>query len=558
MPLFDSLYIPLSGVEQKPVRRSISMLASTFVVLNILSVLLSIVFLYGFDIASFLTGFGVVLLLTFIGSILVAALPSNNLAMDRGYLLFSVLAMVFLPVINTFAASNPNNQSSTSWISSAIILLLLGFGTVMAWKKRTRSHSVIFGGFHQEKQSMRSIIEFIILIFCLLVGLFFAYQLLVGKTGGVVELILPGYALFFSIATLAITALLMKKKRTMFSVFLAVVGIMIAVIFSVPVVATLFSINEAEQEFAETFGESWEENISDVDHSYFLPTIFSLPNYFFGTRTENYMLKEDILFYEGTEGVDEGIELYFDAYLPTENSESLPGNRAVLIRIHGGGWTIGNKGAVNYAGVNKYFASQGYVVFDVQYGLSNEEKFVDFAPVSENVVGDFTIDDMVRHIGIFTDYLVTNNDEFNGDLDTVFVSGPSAGGQLASAVGLGLASGQYSDILNQALEVKGIIPIYPAHELAGQIGIDGSEELVDPALLVTENSPPALIFQGSEDGIVDPSIAKAFDESYANQDNERSILLMMPLAGHNSDFYFSTYYNQLLIYYMERFMLKVR
>lgn len=554
MPLSHSLYTPVSNLERKPVSRPVRSISSTLVGLNILSIIGSILFLLDFQIASFLIVFGVILLLTLVGNIVVAAIPSNKNALDQGYLWFVISAMVLLPILNTVASSNPSNQDSTSWVSSVILFVLLGFGTVMAWTKRTRSNSEFIGFSSQKKRSIRVVAELILLVLCLLAGLFVAYQLMLGKTGGIVEMFFPGYSLFFSIGTLAITALLIKRKRTKTRVTLAVIGIGIAVTFSSPVIATLFTLNEAEQEFSEVFGDNWGEAIPAEASSSFLNTSFSLPHYFFGTSTEEYTLLENILFYEGVEGVDKDIELSFDAYLPPGNGEDLPGNRAVLLRIHGGGWTIGDKGAGNAAQVNKYFASQGYVVFDVQYGLSNEDKFVEFAQVPENIVADFTIDDMVRHIGLFTDYLVEHNDQFQGDLDTVFVSGPSAGGQLANAVGLGLASGQYTDILNPALTVKGIIPLYPANGLAGDVGIDGSAELVDPALLVTENSPPALIFQGTEDGVVDASISEEFDETYTNQNNEGSILLMMPFAGHNADFYFSSHYNQILMYYMERFM----
>ncbi len=554
MLLFSSFHPSLSSVDKKPQHPSARIISSILVVLNILSILCSILLLFDVQGAAFLNVFGVVLLLTLIGNIGATALPSNRQTLDQGYLLFTILAMTVLPILNTIAASNPSNQDSTSWLSGIILFVLFGLGTVVAWTKRTRSNPE-FGGFlTEEKQSKKAIVALVLLVLCLLLGLFISFNLLVGKTGGIVEMFFPGFALFFSIGTLAITALLVKRKRTKTRVSLAIVGIGIALCFSAPIVATLFTLNEAEQEFSEVFGDNWDERIPDKVDAAFLQIPFSLPNYFFGTSTEEYTLKENILFYEGSEGVDKDIKLSFDAYLPPESGKELPGNRAVLLRIHGGGWTIGDKGAGNNAEVNKYFASQGYVVFDVQYGLSSEDKFVEFAPVPENIVADFTIDDMVRHIGIFTDYLVEHNDVFNGDLDTVFVSGPSAGGQLASAVGLGLASGEYTEMLNPALKVKGIIPIYPAHGLAGNVGIDGSDELVDPALLVTEDSPPALIFQGTEDGVVDPSIAKEFDETYSNQNNDGSILFMMPFAGHNGDFYFSNYYNQIFMYYMERFM----
>lgn len=52
--------------------------------------------------------------------------------------------------------------------------------------------------------------------------------------------------------------------------------------------------------------------------------------------------------------------------------------------------------------------------------------------------------------------------------------------------------------------------------------------------------------------------ARNFKEKYQAAGNEQCALLEMNWAGHASDFYFSGYFNQVWIYYMERFMALFR
>jgi acetyl esterase/lipase len=182
---------------------------------------------------------------------------------------------------------------------------------------------------------------------------------------------------------------------------------------------------------------------------------------------------------------------------------------------------------------------------------------VEFVDVDENVLGDFNIDDMVRHIGIFTKYLALHV-EYHANLDSVLISGGSAGGQLTIASGLALSSGKYSDILDSRLKIKGIIPFYPANGLSQALGIGGANELTNPSALVDANSPPCLIYQGTHDGLVDPEIASDFRDTYVKAGNTKCALLSMPFGSHGSDYYYSGYYNQVFMYYMERFMYQFR
>lgn len=246
--------------------------------------------------------------------------------------------------------------------------------------------------------------------------------------------------------------------------------------------------------------------------------------------------------------------MYFDAYMPLNKGESLPGENSTIIRIHGGGWVSGDEGMMNMMQMNKYFAAQGYAVFDIQYGIAENPLFSLDPLTPDYKKGDFNIDDIMRHIGIFTKYLANNNGNYSANLDSVFVSGGSAGGHLTCAVALAIASGDYNDIFSENLTVKGLIPFYPANGQMGFFGISGRDEFKNPEKLIETDSPPCLIFQGTHDILNYFSISENIKDTYYAKGNENCAILWMPLGGHASDFYFTSYYNQIFLYYMERFM----
>ena len=72
--------------------------------------------------------------------------------------------------------------------------------------------------------------------------------------------------------------------------------------------------------------------------------------------------------------------------------------------------------------------------------------------------------------------------------------------------------------------------------------------------LIRPDSPPCLIFQGTKDGMVPPGTARSFEARYRQEGNDRCAVLYMPLAAHAGDYLFAGYYNQLFLYYMERFL----
>ncbi|MHA1728249.1 MAG: hypothetical protein ACTSWY_05910 [Promethearchaeota archaeon] len=76
-------------------------------------------------------------------------------------------------------------------------------------------------------------------------------------------------------------------------------------------------------------------------------------------------------------------------------------------------------------------------------------------------------------------------------------------------------------------------------------------------LLIDENSPPCLIFQGLGDGLIPPIVSQSMKDLYDLYDNKNTgncTVLYMPTAVHMSDIYFSGYFNIIFLYYIERFL----
>ena len=372
--------------------------------------------------------------------------------------------------------------------------------------------------------------------------------------------------IFFGLGFLANTFVLVhaiKKKAKFWKIQIIVItsiGLIISSICFVPFVSTSSYIIKADIEFSEafnpSFGGNWKAVISSSGYErYFLKQPFQLMGYFLGNGNPDCETILNILFFNGSESnysVDHNIRLYFDAYLPPDVAGTLPGANSVIIRIHGGGWTIGDKGLGNIRMMNRYLAAQGYCVFDIQYGLTNMTNNLGISYSPKNVVGNFTIDDMMRHIGNFTKFLESHSSEYEVNMDSVFVSGGSAGGQLTCAVALSIASGNYTTIFSDQMIIKGIIPYYPANNVSYNFAALSRQEWVNPNLLINSSSPPCLIFQGEKDSLIKQS--RYLKETYFNQGRVDCALLVFPLAGHGADVYFPGYYNQVFLYYMERFL----
>jgi acetyl esterase/lipase len=393
-------------------------------------------------------------------------------------------------------------------------------------------------------------------------GVYFSYVIFhvfyFDSISGILGIFISQFALFGAFILLSATIILLKtksrKKSTRGYRIIAIIGLVSSGIFLLPLSLTPIAIVNAEKNFSEAFGSNWKSRIDPAAEKYFMQSYFLISGYFLGIPPKDCIVKENVKFYEG-----EGIELYFDAYMPLNNGRGLPGKNSTIIRIHGGAWTIGDKGRGNMMEMDKYFAAQGYVVFDIQYGLKGVHGESDIITPGY-VKGNFNINDMLRQVGYFTKYLSANSKKYGANLGSVFISGGSAGGQLTCATALAISSGKYSSIFGQGLTIKGMIPFYPANLISAppNMNIGGSPEFLNPEWLVEKNSPPCLIFHGTQDGLVPPYISTSLKNKYTNEGNYKCAIIWLPLGGHGCDIYFSGYYNQVALYYMERFLYLYR
>ncbi|MBY9015017.1 MAG: carboxylesterase family protein [Candidatus Lokiarchaeota archaeon] len=475
------------------------------------------------------------------------------LGMMQGNLLSSIT------ISNSFLGGYAlNHLSYFGILSFGIILVVIDFLTRKNpefWGRETRRNGSKYIKILRLKEIGKKIIIITTWIglcigaFCAFITLFGVFEFVTTQ----IAVFSSQYGIFLSFIFLANTIILIKIKRGKWNRKkfrrVALTGILISISLLSPFIVSNFNAINAEVNFSEAFGQNWQQKIPVVTNEYFLQTSFSTAGYYLGTPPKDCNVIENVLFYD-----NESIKLYFDVYMPLKRGEGLPGQNSTLIRIHGGAWVSGDKGGSNMAQMNKYFAAQGYIVFDIQYGLYDSPIAVLDINTPDYNKGDFNIDDMIRHIGEFTKYLSEKARIFGANLNSVFISGSSSGGHLASAAGLALASGNYSNLFSQNITIKGIIPFYPSNGQMVYFGIDGKEEFTNPEKLIESKSPPCLIFQGTHDVLNYFGISRNFRATYLAKGNVNCAIIWMLLGGHTSDFYFSGYYNQIFLYYMERFM----
>lgn len=373
---------------------------------------------------------------------------------------------------------------------------------------------------------------------------------------------IPECALYFGILFFTATVLalrLIPKKKKVYLYTVMAIGLSISAIHVIPSVMTSVEVVIANNRYTTAFGPSW-QSIPTADEKYMTRSPYSFARYMLGMHPNDYTIQRDVLFYDGyADPKDENITLYFDVYEPSGNRSILPGQNSTIIRFHGGGLQWYDKGLSNMQKMNYYFASQGYVVFDIQYGMYGdpaEDRFL----TPGHVLGNFTIDDIMRHIGIFVQYLVNNSATYGANINSVFLSGGSAGGLLTTTTALTLVNGSYGYLYGgdpTPIDVKGIIPFYPWVNVSGNDDIKGSPEMLRPYDLVDTNAPPCLIYQGTMDSTVDPAIPQLLQDAYDAVARPCATLPFF-FAEHVSDMFFEGYFNQVFLYYMERFMYQYR
>lgn len=197
-----------------------------------------------------------------------------------------------------------------------------------------------------------------------------------------------------------------------------------------------------------------------------------------------------------------------DLYLPADDGKKHPG---VLI-IHGGGWKGGIKDAAREINIGGTLASHGYVCMSIDYQLDD--------PASPAICWPLNLHDCKTAVR----WLRANAERLHLDTDHIGVIGGSAGGHLASMVGVtgpesGLdPAGPYAD---QSCKVSCVVDMYGPADLENWKDISAlrtsrakAPQLYKQFSVLThldKSDPPFLILHGTADTTVDVSQSKALD-----------------------------------------------
>lgn len=189
-----------------------------------------------------------------------------------------------------------------------------------------------------------------------------------------------------------------------------------------------------------------------------------------------------------------------DFYYPTADSLESQDPFPVVVYVHGGGWTSGDKS--DLALYRDALTSKGIAVAAVDYDLAPQHVF------PENI----------EDIKCAVRYLRAEADTYALDPDRIGAYGGSAGGHLVNLLGVSADQTQWDtgDYLDYSSAVSAVVDLYgptnlsiefPGNEpdlLLEAFGDSSYDQATDqsPLHYVSQDDPPFLIIHGEEDSLV--------------------------------------------------------
>jgi acetyl esterase/lipase len=227
-----------------------------------------------------------------------------------------------------------------------------------------------------------------------------------------------------------------------------------------------------------------------------------------------------------------------DVYRPRSGVEKAP----VLLQVHGGGWTVGDK---EHQGIPLmlHMAARGWVCVAINYRLSPRDAF------PAHLV------DVKRAIA----WVREHGASYGADPSFLALTGGSAGGHLAALAALTPNDPEYQPGFEHAdTTVQAAAPHYGVYDFAGVIGTKRSEQMRDlflgprvlfkdpraelaefekasPLARVNADAPPFLVIHGSTDSLVEVAQARAFVEALRGASRQPVAYAELPGTQHAFD-----------------------
>jgi poly(3-hydroxybutyrate) depolymerase len=247
----------------------------------------------------------------------------------------------------------------------------------------------------------------------------------------------------------------------------------------------------------------------------------SAPELFFGIRTgDAYTTERDVIYRTVDEGDFAGLHLAYDAFLPTGVNDP-----SAVIMLHGSG---GDKSEGAKLALNKYLANAGYAVYDLQVGDSWEKN----TGYPEGVERDWEF--MLESIDVFFAYAM-EHESARANWDSVFVIGGSMGGYIITDY----VYNREHHYKALGVNIRGIVPLY---------GVVDAE--------INADSLPVFNYTGDHDSAAWNNLQ--LREKYNEAGNDNYLGLTISYGGHGCDSQFSSRGSQLELYFLERFLGKLR
>jgi acetyl esterase/lipase len=225
-----------------------------------------------------------------------------------------------------------------------------------------------------------------------------------------------------------------------------------------------------------------------------------------------------------------------DIYIPLKLLENSSAKEPVVVFIHGGGWISGSM-VYDWHGLYPVLEQNDFVVASINYFL---------APPTTPPYG---FPENIEDVECAVRYLRFNSGAYRIDPDHIGVVGDSAGGNLASLLGLASINGTFDDAgqySNFSSRVQAVVDAFgPANltdpalhnpntieDLARAFGNSVSNLLAgSPVNYVSLSAPPFLIIQGKNDTTVPPEQSIEFYNALRSKGNDANLILVSN-AGH--------------------------
>lgn len=226
----------------------------------------------------------------------------------------------------------------------------------------------------------------------------------------------------------------------------------------------------------------------------------------------------------------DGVDLTMDLYQPKIGTGPFP----VIVYVHGGGWTSGDKSD----GVGLIFKQEmtrrGYIFVSINYRLAPK----------------YTFPAQIEDVKCAIRHLRANSQKYNLDPDRVGGLGGSAGGHLVALLGAstnqeGWDVGQDID---QSSRIQAVVDLYGPADLVKMFSESNRPDMLQvfkaapnaepdlvsysPVNYITPDDPPFLILHGDQDQVV-PLVQSQILYERLKENGIASELIVVKNAGHS-------------------------